>query len=530
MAYQYQNPRASTYIPTDEIATVQYRRSSRRFSEIKASNDQENTSSENLLESLRQIVKNEEENADEQDFIFKEEYYSPEGTRGWLIVFAAFCTNFIVDGISLSYGVMTENLTEKVNQTSEDEGSNSTTVTTSAGAGTISITQFNTVASVLLGVTLLTGPFASIIAERLGFRKTAMMGSLLATLGIFSAWAFSPEEPNFWAFLFGFGVLTGLGFGIMFTLSIVIVGLYFKKNRELATGITVAGTGVGTLTMGPVINEILKYCGWQGAILFQAGLCSLSVVFGALYKPVPKRAVKVSKSLIKPSQEMPVLQQLIELLTSPSYLVVSFAGSFVMMGYFAPFGFLVDSATDVLGKHRKDDAVFLLTILGISNAVGRVLFGFLANKIGHSLLISNMALTVGGLVTSLYPFAQSHVSLIICAVVFGLYAAVFASMRSIVIINIIGEEKFNVGFGLSLIFMGAATFFSNSFGGYLKDTTDNYDMSFYVAGGFLILSAAICYPLPFIIKCEESRKAKASADKVNLSSPRKSLFDVQVNK
>ncbi|ODN05178.1 Monocarboxylate transporter 10 [Orchesella cincta] len=525
MANQYQNPRASSYIPTDDIPTVHYRRSSRRFSEIKESNNEEHKSSQNLLESLRQIAQKEEENADEPDFIIKEEYYSPEGPWGWLIVFAAFWTNFIVDGISLCYGVMTENLTEQTNQTSDDYGSNSTTVTSSAGSGTITLTQYNTVGSVLLGVTLMTGPFASIIAEKFGFRKTAIMGSVLATTGILSSWAFSPYEPNFWAFLFGFGILTGLGFGIMFTLSIVIVGLYFKKNREFATGITVAGTGVGTLTMGPVINEILKAYSWQHAILFQAGLAFISILCALVYKPV-------RKSHDAESQNMPVVQQLKELLTSPSYLVVSFAGSLIMMGYFAPFGFLVDSAADVLGKDRKDDAVFLLTILGIANACGRVFFGILANKIGHALLISNMALTVGGLVTSLYPFAQTHVGLILCAITFGLYSAVFASMRSIVIINIIGEKKFNVGFGLSLIFMGVATFFSNSSAGFLKEKTGNYDMSFYVAGGFLMLSAFICYPLSCIIKCEESKKEKVSAseDINNLSSPRKSLFDVQVKK
>ncbi len=43
--------------------------------------------------------------------------------------------------------------------------------------------------------------------------------------------------------------------------------------------------------------------------------------------------------------------------------------------------------------------------------------------------------------------------------------AVFASLRSIVIMNIVGEAKFNVAFGLSLLFMGVATLFSNTLGG-----------------------------------------------------------------
>lgn len=79
----------------------------------------------------------------------------------------------------------------------------------------------------------------------------------------------------------------------------------------------------------------------------------------------------------------------------------------------------LDSAAEYI---EKDDAVFLLTYLGIANAVGRVFFGFLANKIGRSLHISNIALTAGGLVTILYPFANTHYWLILCSVVFGIYA------------------------------------------------------------------------------------------------------------
>lgn len=70
----------------------------------------------------------------------------------------------------------------------------------------------------------------------------------------------------------------------------------------------------------------------------------------------------------------------------------------------------------------EDPALLLLTYLGVANTIGRVLFGILATKIGHALDTSNVALTVGGLVTMLYPFATTHASLIFCSVVFGLYS------------------------------------------------------------------------------------------------------------
>lgn len=139
---------------------------------------------------------------------------------------------------------------------------------------------------------------ASLIVEKfLGFRKTAMCGSVISTIGVFSSWLLSPNEPNFWAFLVGFGVLTGIGFGILFTVSIVIVGLYFDKNRALATGITVAGTGVGVLVLGPVMNQVLQRFEWQGAVIFQGILCATSFFLGALYREVPKRGKERRKKI-----------------------------------------------------------------------------------------------------------------------------------------------------------------------------------------------------------------------------------------
>lgn len=93
---------------------------------------------------------------DDSEYIIKEEYYSPEGTWGWVIVFAAFGTNFIVDGISLSYSVLTETLTETKNLTD----ANGTLIGTSISS--ISITQYNTIGSILLAVTLIMGKYTNL--------------------------------------------------------------------------------------------------------------------------------------------------------------------------------------------------------------------------------------------------------------------------------------------------------------------------------------------------------------------------------
>ncbi|KHJ87547.1 hypothetical protein OESDEN_12677, partial [Oesophagostomum dentatum] len=55
----------------------------------------------------------------------------------------------------------------------------------------------------------------------------------------------------------------GVGFGLMYCPAIVIVTMYFEKRRSLATGIAVAGAGVGTVLFSPINDFIITNFGWR---------------------------------------------------------------------------------------------------------------------------------------------------------------------------------------------------------------------------------------------------------------------------
>ena len=54
---------------------------------------------------------------------------------------------------------------------------------------------------------------------------------------------------------FTIGVLTGLGFGLIYLPAIVSVSIYFEKKRAFATGIAVCGSGLGTFIFAPLTKE-----------------------------------------------------------------------------------------------------------------------------------------------------------------------------------------------------------------------------------------------------------------------------------
>jgi len=49
----------------------------------------------------------------------------------------------------------------------------------------------------------------------------------------------------------------------MYLPSVVMVGFYFDKNRAMATGIAVCGSGIGTFILAPIVNLLVSEYGWK---------------------------------------------------------------------------------------------------------------------------------------------------------------------------------------------------------------------------------------------------------------------------
>ena len=78
--------------------------------------------------------------------------------------------------------------------------------------------------------------------------------------------------------------LPGIGFGLMYLPSILMVGFYFNKRRALATGITTCGSGVGMFVMAVLVNALLAVYEWKGATRLMSAIVLNGAVMGALFR------------------------------------------------------------------------------------------------------------------------------------------------------------------------------------------------------------------------------------------------------
>lgn len=112
--------------------------------------------------------------------------------------------------------------------------------------------------AIMLIGSLVTGP----LSVTCGPRVLAMVGALLAGTGM--ALTSLADTIGAAGLLFA---LMGLGFALSFTPAIVVVPMWFEKQKALAMGIAGAGAGVGTFAMAPVANALIVGFGWRQALL-----------------------------------------------------------------------------------------------------------------------------------------------------------------------------------------------------------------------------------------------------------------------
>lgn len=199
----------------------------------------------------------------------------------------------------------------------------------------------------------------------------------------------------------------------------------------------------------------------------------------------------------------------VSLLKSPSFMLLAFSGFLTMMGFFVPFAYLVPRAVDA--NMEKSSAELLISGIGIINTIARILCGSIsAFPSVKPLYLNNIAITLGGIATIFSGFLITPATQWTFAVFFGCCIACFSALRSIIAVEMIGLEKLTNAFGFLMLFQGIAATIGTPIAGALYEINQSYDISFYFAGGLILLSAFLCYPLPWVSNWENKKNEKTA--------------------
>ncbi|KAK4472659.1 hypothetical protein MN116_003891 [Schistosoma mekongi] len=243
------------------------------------------------------------------------------------------------------------------------------------------------------------------------------------------------------------------------------------------------------------------------------------------------------RSVTMPAEEMNIRRPIwsmiknvldLELLKSPTFILLSVSSVLSMIGYCVPYQFLKDNAQQLGGSESSSS--YLLAYLGALNTVGRILTGWLSDQSWANVLyINNISLVTSGLLTALVPAITVFQGLIGYACLYGFLISAFISVRTILIVQVLGLDRLTNAFGFMLLFQAFAYIGAPPAFGAMYDSFKNFHLIFILGGLSVLISGILCFPLAVLSKWENRKSYQLDENETPYENdPDQSLLPVRL--
>lgn len=196
--------------------------------------------------------------------------------------------------------------------------------------------------------------------------------------------------------------------------------------------------GLSSFAFAPFFQWLLNHYAWRGALLLVSALSLHLVACGALLRPL---------SLNEDSATSGPGTQLISLLHHGPFLCYTVALTLINTGYFIPYVHLLAHLQDL--NWDPLPAAFVLSVVAISDLVGRVVSGWLGDTVpGPVARLLILWTTLTGVSLALFPVAQAPTALVTLAVAYGFTSGALTPVAFSVLPELVGTGRIYCGLGL----------------------------------------------------------------------------------
>ena len=243
-----------------------------------------------------------------------------------------------------------------------------------------------------------------------------------------------------------FSLLVGIGLGMTYTSSQVVLGDYFNKRFVMAAGISTSGGGLGTMVFAPFVNLLIDIHTWRGSLIIIGGILLNFVVVGALMRPPPKLKSAEYNTGGKTGLK--------SILKSGPFWLLTVNVFTTGLGLASVYLHVIASA--VQSGASDAEAAIMMSVIGVGSIVGRLLAGFIGQlkctRIPHLYFIT-CALT-GCVVLFYLILKKTLIGRLVFSLSFGVIANGINALYMPITIEYVGLEQLSNAFGLQMFALG----------------------------------------------------------------------------
>ena len=345
-------------------------------------------------------------------------------------------------------------------------------LTDSLGA---SLAEVQVTFSLLIVLQTFLSPWQGFLIDRFGPRTLLSAGAILTGL----SWVLAAGATTIAGLYLTYGVLGGIGTGIIYVGTVCHVAQWFPERRGLATGLVAAGYGFGAILTTFPITRVIQASDYHRALL------EFGVVFGAV-------GLISAQGFRRPQQQ--ARNEVAQPAPSHGQIFVSFTPGemlktpifwlmFVMMTMMSTSGLMVVSQMGAFTRDfgMADVLVFgfaalplALSIDRFANGLTRPFFGWVSDYIGRENTMV-LAFALEGLAMALWLLTRAHAAtfVLMSGLVFFGWGEIFSLFPS-TLTDTYGSRHATSNYGLLYIAQGLGSILGGPIAALLHQTTGSW--------------------------------------------------------
>ena len=326
--------------------------------------------------------------------------------------------------------------------------------------------------------------------DKYGPRTLAVAMGLLSGLSLL----LTSQASALWQLFITYSLLIAMGTGGIYVVRISTITRWFHKRRGLAIGISTSGTGLGTVILAPLATYLIEKLGWRDSCIIMAFIAWLFLISMAILLKkdpsdmgqLPDGAKSVKENVRVSDPETEEHFSLLQAFRTRIFWYLWFTWLLFSSCLYMVMTHIVPYATDIGISAMK--AATLLSVIGGSSILGRLLIGRVSDTIGRKKTAIACALLTAGAMIWLVGSHELWM-LYLFAAVFGFsYGGVDTSVGAL-IGDTFGVHRIGIIIRTLSASWALGGAIGPTIGGLVYDSSNNYSAAFAI--GILLMTIVI---------------------------------------
>ena len=300
------------------------------------------------------------------------------------------------------------------------------------------------------------GPIIGKLYDHYGPRWILLTGSFLHVFGLMMA----SLSTEYYQILLSQGVCSPIGASMIFYPAMSVVLSWFFKRRAMALGIMASGSSLGGVIWPIMVQRLIPIIGYGWTIRVCAFVILAMMIFANL----------TVRSRLPPHPQPFAIMDFVRPLQSIPFALLTFGAFCIFFGLFQPFGYVQLSALAI--GMDANLASYVIPILNALSIPGRILPGYLGDKVGRFNVQIAMCYLCGILVLALWLPAQGNAPILVFAALYGFASGAFVSIIPAIVAQLVDIRKIGVSTGAMFACISVAALIGNPIAGQLLSKDD----------------------------------------------------------